>query len=546
MRLGLEKLHFMVLLVILLLPIWVFPYFPTQDGPAHVDNAAVFHYLYYGRGSESLLHDYYHLNLRLAPNWFTDMIMAGLIGFVSPPVVEKILLSSYVILLPVSIRYALSAVNQASTFLAILAFPLVYNSIMHRGFYNFLFSIPVFFFVIGYWLRHHSRWKPRDILCFASLVLLLYFCHVVALVTLGVTLCLLALTLSVASAGLNYSTLSSMLRGSWRLFYNRSWLFLFLGLTPACFLAARFIFQQGSPPSWRDAEYSWKFFAWPLYGVVAITNHPAHLLVSTSVSLVFAGLLFYSIRHKAAHPNLPLWHGLLLSVCGICVLYVVAPSDMSGGNMINQRFILFTLLLAILLFAIQQFSERAKFMVSMGGTGLVMLQLALNIPVYAKVNAEAAEYFSGHTVLQTNATLIALCFAIEGCGYGKRPGYLRIAPFTHFSGYLSAQQHLVNLYIHGPQTNYFPIQYRAGLAARPYLLPSLSEGKRIFGEKIAEYTEQTPGRIDYVLLWQLPDAWSVGDDPTPLLRWLSANYELIFTSTARRLQVYRRKGLSSW
>ena len=212
--------------------------------------------------------------------------------------------------------------------------------------------------------------------------------------------------------------------------------------------------------------------------------------------------------------------------------------------MTNQRFILFALSLSILLFGVQQFSKRAKFTVSIVGTGLVMLQLALNIPVYAKVNAEATEYLSGSTVIQKNATLIALCFAIEGCGYGKGPGYLRIAPFTHFSGYLSAQQHLVNLYSVDPHTNYFPIQYRAGLDPWPYLRPSLSEGKRIFGEKIAEYTEQTPGRIDYVLLWQLPDAWSVGDDPTPLLRWLSTNYDLIFTSTARRLHVYRRKGVS--
>jgi hypothetical protein len=107
----------MVLLAILLLPIWVFSYFPTQDGPAHVDNAAALHY--YVRGSESLLHEYYRLNLRLVPNWFTNVIIAGLIGFVSPIVAEKILISSYIILLPVSIRYALGAVNQASTFLAL-------------------------------------------------------------------------------------------------------------------------------------------------------------------------------------------------------------------------------------------------------------------------------------------------------------------------------------------------------------------------------------------------------------------------------------------
>jgi hypothetical protein len=78
-----------------------------------------------------------------------------------------------------------------------------------------------------------------------------------------------------------------------------------------------------------------------------------------------------------------------------------------------------------------------------------------------------------------------------------------------------------------------------------YLRYSKAQGngvyKGIYGKNIANYAMETGGRIDYVLLWQSADAQRAGDDLTDLFRWLSANYDLAFTSATRRLEVYRRK-----
>src|ERR1051325_4038021 len=77
-----ERLLFVSLIAIYLLPIWAFPYFPTQDGPNHVDNAVAF-YRYF-RGEESFLREYYTLNLRLVPNWLTNAALATLTAIVPP------------------------------------------------------------------------------------------------------------------------------------------------------------------------------------------------------------------------------------------------------------------------------------------------------------------------------------------------------------------------------------------------------------------------------------------------------------------------------
>lgn len=153
-RWNLEKLLFILLLAIYLLAIWVFPYFPSDDGPAHVDNAATL--LRYFQSDESALHEYYILNLRLVPNSLTSLVLAGLMGLVSPTTADKILISFCVLLSPVSIRYSLASISQDSVYFSFLVFPVVYNYILHYGFYNFLFSIPVCIFIIGYWLRNNE------------------------------------------------------------------------------------------------------------------------------------------------------------------------------------------------------------------------------------------------------------------------------------------------------------------------------------------------------------------------------------------------------
>ncbi len=537
---NLEKLIFILLIAIQLVPIWVFPYFPTQDGPAHVDNAAALRY--YFNPDEHLLHQYYTLNLRLVPNWVTNLTLAGLIGFVSPIVAEKILISGYIVLLPISIRYSLGAISEDARFLSLLAFPLIYNDFLHRGFYNFIYSIPVFFFVIGYWLRHRESLRLGEIFCLASLILLLYFCHIVSFGVLVITLFILAFSLTIGEATANYKNTSDVLQGSWRLFCNRTWASLLIGLAPAIVLAVRFVFQQGSFPResrlvWPD--YSWKFFAWPFYGVTAITNTPGNLLISASVSLLFVILFFYSMSQRASRQTTSLSNGLICAVVAICVLYLAAPFTVSGGTILNPRFVLLALLLSILWFGTHRFSEQAKFTIGTVGAVLAVLQIAFNLPVYAKINDDAAEYLSAGKVIEKKGTLLSFCFANEGCGIDRAPGYLRTIPFDHLSGYISAEKHLVNLFNVDSYTNFFPIRYRDELNPFPYLWMKQIKGKRIWAANVAEYSKETRGRIDYVLLWGISDAKV--EDTSHLVKWLGENYELIFTSATRQLQVYRRK-----
>ena len=100
-----ENLLLLALILAHLIPIWVFKYFPSQDGPVHIENAnIIFDYFHPDR---TIFREYYILNKNLEPTWLVHLVLASLMYIMPIFIVEKTLLSGYVILLPLSIRYAL-------------------------------------------------------------------------------------------------------------------------------------------------------------------------------------------------------------------------------------------------------------------------------------------------------------------------------------------------------------------------------------------------------------------------------------------------------
>jgi len=194
-----ENLLFLAMIVVYLIPLWAFRYFPSQDGPSHLANATIIRE--YHEPDRTAFRAYYVFNQRFTPNWAGHLVLAGLMSLMSPLVAEKVFLSGYVILLPVAIRYAVLAVRRDSGFLAVLGFPFVYNYPLHMGFYTFSYSLAMFFFVSGYWLKHRERFGLREMVTLAILSILLYLCHIVSAVAAFLELVLMAVWLVLPEFG---------------------------------------------------------------------------------------------------------------------------------------------------------------------------------------------------------------------------------------------------------------------------------------------------------------------------------------------------------
>ena len=181
---------FAVLLILYLLPIWIFAYFPTQDGPSHVYNALVLKE--YSDHANYKIRDAWKLNITIFPNWLSHIVLAALLYIFPPVISEKVLLTIAIGMIPISFFYFLNAVHKEKKdrfMYAWLGFPFAYNYLLYMGFYNFTLSIAFFFFSFGFWWKHKDNLQIKHLSILYILLLLTYLSHIVSfgLVVLGMS-----------------------------------------------------------------------------------------------------------------------------------------------------------------------------------------------------------------------------------------------------------------------------------------------------------------------------------------------------------------------
>ncbi len=171
------------------MPIWLFKYFPSQDGPMHLYNA---HVLKNYSAPGNLFAKFYQINFILLPNVFADLILYLLSLFLPIMIGEKVFLSIYALIFPLSIIYFIKAINPESQ-LKIIAPLFTYNLFLLFGFYNFIISLPLFFLTLGFWFRKQNLSRPAGVILVNLLFFLTYLSHLYSSIILLLIIFLLAL-----------------------------------------------------------------------------------------------------------------------------------------------------------------------------------------------------------------------------------------------------------------------------------------------------------------------------------------------------------------
>jgi hypothetical protein len=474
--------------------------------------------------------------------------MAGLMYLIPALAAEKVLLSGYVILLPISLCYVLRTIRPDGAFLTVLIFPFVYNSLLHMGFYNFSYSLVMFFFVVGYWLKHYERLTLYNTMMLSSLSLVLYFCHIFSLVLAYMAIGLLTMWWMgcdlIHPSDAHMRTRQLNLQALWAVLGERV-LVLLYALLPTIILVAIFLLRQGTargsaPPT----AHLWQ----SLYHLdVLISYDEREGWWALMLVWFFIALLGYLLISKIAYRRGHRWDGLLLVVTGYSVVYFTAPNAMSGGGGISGRMSLYVFLALILWCGAQSYHRIVKRGIQVVATGIALALLGLHVQKYVELNEYLEEYLSGMHLIEPNTTLLPLEFSYHGRTPDGRMLSSRVPPFGHASGYLAAQRGLVDLKNYEAFGNTFPVMFR------PHLNPIVHiwYGFQLQSPAIdfLSYPQRTGGRVDYVLIW-----WSGADsqaDPVAtfyrqlapsISQQLEEGYELIYISPQRGfLRLYRRK-----
>jgi hypothetical protein len=524
---------FQALLVVGVLPIWLVTHLPTQDGGNHVESVLGLLQL----PSSPLLQEYLVPNYGLQPNWLTQIALAGLVQLFSPRVAEKLILTGYLVLLPLAFRTALPDTARGR-WAALIIFPFLHSYPFHMGFWNFSYSIVLFFVVVGYWQRRRGRLDARRGLVFSLLTTLLFVAHSVST---GAALATLAAMLAWrCGLGLHRGRTALRRRRILRGTLVRGAVTALCAL-PAVALLALFFARQPNPFSHRPPLLVYLKHLVSLYPLVSFTR--SEIVLASAVSGLLALAILVTLAQRASRRLRPV-DGWLAAAVVATALYFATPDTVADGAQLNDRLGLYPFFAAALWIGHAAVPAPRVRRLALALVAVFVAATGLRVVAYRTLDAYLADYYAVTPHIAPGSTILPLTFA----PYGPREGgafdgrkllSYRVKVFQHAAGYVAAERRAVDLDNSQANTRHAPLRWK------PEVNPFTFIGTRPFGledeppcVELRGYAA-VGGRIDYVLLWgATPAAWA-DECGSAVLAELATDWRQVWVSPRGMLQLFR-------
>lgn len=494
----LVKVLIVALTLLSLTPIWFLPYFPTTDGPSHLETCWI---LRHWAEAPAVIHSTYELNLDPSPNWASHATLTALMFVVSPGTAERILLTGYVLIWVLAIGYFLRSVHRDGTLYLLLSLPLIHSYLLYMGFYNFVMSVPLAFFLIGYWWRRRARpLDARLVLALNALAIALYFFHLMSvLFALGSILLLAAI------------------RDRFR---PKAVLATVAALVPAFALPVHFVVSNWHPPGHVASSSS----AWTeLFGIALLFSFNRFSLVlgwalaGLIAAIVVVTILRESLARRAGEHG---WRlrarpedGFALLALLFAVGWFLVPDAMAGGSFVRERVGLYPVIL-ILGWLTTRIGRSERIAIAALAAAITVAQVLVPLPKQAAASREVADYTSGITYVRPGETVLPInLFSHVGQPQS------RISTLLHAVGYYTLAGG-VGMFNYEAATSYFPIRYRPG-----------ENPKSRIGDMQCVSADITPWRnpepIDWVVARfpsRMKKLWPRVLHELPTVRWILTHY----------------------
>ncbi len=176
--------------------IWLVPWFVTQDGPAHIYNAEILAASVGGFGETSPWRDVYSVSWKPIPNWAGPIALAALVAWLPGWLADRIMTSVTLLAFAASIvwmRWRIAGTRGLGV-AALMASILAMNMAWLFGFASFMLGACLFPIILGYWWPIRDDRSRRGLVGLALLLILGYFCHLVSLGLIVLSLVVLCVT----------------------------------------------------------------------------------------------------------------------------------------------------------------------------------------------------------------------------------------------------------------------------------------------------------------------------------------------------------------
>ena len=182
-------LLFIFVLLIFLLPIWSFKYMPFQDNPNHLLSIHIINNIHNPNFDYA---KYFKIDFSIFKPYELFFVVMIILTKIFPLLIaEKIFLTLYIILFALSFLLTVKIISKENIFISSIVLLFINNYFMFMGFYQFLLSIPIFFFALAYYVKNDGIKTTKQIFIFNILLALLFYSHIMSLGALLIVLFIL-------------------------------------------------------------------------------------------------------------------------------------------------------------------------------------------------------------------------------------------------------------------------------------------------------------------------------------------------------------------
>ncbi len=536
-----EALLFFALIAIYLAPIWVLPYFPSQDGPIHLYMAQVL--ADYDNPAYSLVKEYFQVRFEWNRNAFTSVVLLFLFKFFPMLVAEKIYLSIFIVFFPLAVAYAARALRRDTLAPAFFAFPFILAWMLIGGLYAFAMSNIPLFLALGYWLRIQDRYTPMRIgtlavLCFATYLVHIFAAQELILIVGVATLWLVGRDVVVTSTGA--PSRSKVWMRAWTA-VRRKGLPPFLAVLPVIVLILAFVTDQGIHQP-RGVEWLSRMTSLLLLlPLNALATTDLYFSVPINTMLILLLILGVGRWRQEDLSKRPVTGALLAVVVFYVLTYPFIPSQVGANTNIEVRHATYVFLAIILWLAAHPLSSRTLRRYGLAVAVIAVLFAGYRQYQFTRLNDYMAEYLSAFDLVAANTTVLPISLAPVTRAGSDVPLAQPNDVFLHLGALVAARRHAVYLKLFQAATaSFYPLVYWP--ERNPYrMLTSRLDQAPPSGLHFA-YPQGGGGRIDYVMLWDPVGQAAENPEARSILARLEAGYDLVFVSPQRGLaRLYRRR-----
>lgn len=532
-----ERSLFLLLTILNALPLFIFKFFPTLDGPAHLYNAQLISSLLVNPEG---LEIFFTLNLEPVPNWTGHFVLALLGTFMPAFLAEKVLLLLYFFGLPYAFRRLVLQLNPKNVLISYFIFPFVYAYPFLLGFYNFSIALIFLLLAFGYYIKNGSRlsssYKAKVILFL--LLTATYFSHLIVFAVLLMLIGIHVLIEMLSRLYVKTESASIVIVKTAKKSFS-----VFLSAVLPLLLFTYYFLKRSSSGYQVFIEKS--ELIQDLFNLrpLIVYNTSYEKQYTQVIALVLFALLTITLLKRAmaylqkmgeiknkeldekrlSHSPEP-WVFLISSVI-MLVLYFVLPNTNSSGGFISVRFALLFFLFLLLLLATQNFSKwlmRISVLIILVCSGILFSSYLHRLNSFSKL---AADCYAAANTIEDKSTVLSIKYADPWMA-------------QHFSNYLGADKPMVVLENYEAITGYFPVKWNDQLLPKSVNrdlksnVPACAKNLNLLNNKEL--------MIDYVFVFGELNM-EEGDCFSDLKREVLNRYKLIYDNET--CQVYRLKEL---